>query len=81
MLGGGKWEREGEKALLLESEVRKTGRLSNRGLSELYWLGAERKEIDAVSELRQVGRLAVRRCKQLHPEREQLDHMGVLTVF
>lgn len=55
MLGGGKWKREGEKALLLESEVRKTGWLSNGGLSELYWLGAERKEINAVSVRTETG--------------------------
>lgn len=56
--------------LLLESEIRKTGRLSDGGLSELYWLGAERIEIGAFQlDLKQVERLAVSKCKQLHLER------------
>lgn len=61
--------KENEKKVLL-LEVRKTGRLSNGGLSELYWLGLrEQKLVLSQLDLRQVERLAVSKCKQLHPER------------
>lgn len=59
-----------KKALLLESEVRKSGRLSNGGLSELYWLGTERTEIGAFSVRSETsGETCSEQCKQRHPER------------
>ena len=76
-------DNEKKKALLLDSEVRKSGRLSDGGLSELYWLGAERIEIGAFSVRSETsGETCSEQRKQLHPERYQMDHMvSLMLVF